>query len=143
MAGPASGQRLFAGQPLLPGQKLAPGQTLTGDTFGKFRKLSNAREFDRVFSQNQHRISTSGLLLMAVENDLGYSRLGMVIGKKALVRAPHRNALKRHLREYFRQAPLPAVDIVILARPGIRNTPLSQWHQLIDQSFSRLLSKLS
>ena len=50
-------------------------------------------------------------------SDAGPARLGMVIGKKHARRASDRNRLRRMLRERFRRMTLPAVDVIVLARP--------------------------
>ena len=57
--------------------------------------------------------------VLARPNDLGHARLGMVIGKKKLRRAVDRNLMKRIIRETFRQqqTTLPALDLVVIAKP--------------------------
>ncbi|WP_296648525.1 ribonuclease P protein component [Thiobacillus sp. 63-78] len=78
-------------------------------------------DFDRVFAANQ-RARTDYLMVMARPNQVGYPRLGMVIGKRLLARAVDRNRVKRCVRENFRQAmsELPACDFVVrlIARPA-------------------------
>ena len=55
---------------------------------------------------------------MATTSQARRPRLGLVIAKKHVSKAVHRNRLKRVLRESFRlrQAEIPLVDIVVLAR---------------------------
>ena len=60
--------------------------------------------------------------MLARPNDRGHARLGMVIGKKKLRRAVDRNLMKRIIRESFRQQQmtLPALDLVVIAKPARR-----------------------
>ncbi|MBL8527501.1 MAG: ribonuclease P protein component [Burkholderiales bacterium] len=53
-------------------------------------------------------------------NELGFARLGIVIGRKAARRAVDRNQCKRWVREQFRAAQfnLAGLDVVLRFRPG-------------------------
>ncbi len=87
-------------------------------SFPKSRRLLKTAEFDRVFKRR--RSQSDGLLVLyACENQLGYSRLGLVVSRKA-GNAVVRGRWKRCLREAFRlmQHELPAgLDLVALPRP--------------------------
>ena len=80
-------------------------------------------------------------MLLAVENDEGHARLGMVIGKKAVAKSVDRSRLKRCIREAFRHAVLPAVDIVVLARQSMTTVPREDWQHLAGRAFTRLASQ--
>lgn len=60
-------------------------------------------------------------------NELGAARLGMAIAVKIAGNAVQRNRIRRVIRESFRleQHQLPAVDVVIGARPQVRGLPNS------------------
>jgi ribonuclease P protein component len=62
------------------------------------------------------------LTVLARENGQRHPRLGLAIARKTLRRAVDRNRVKRLIRESFRlnAGRLPAVDIVVLARPGLQ-----------------------
>lgn len=83
-------------------------------------RLVRKADFDRVFAENQ-RARTDYVMVMALPNQVGHPRLGMVIAKRVLARAVDRNRVKRCVRESFRQvlAELPACDFVVrlIAKP--------------------------
>ncbi|MDN5864459.1 MAG: ribonuclease P protein component [Gammaproteobacteria bacterium] len=64
------------------------------------------------------RIRTRYFTLIAAPGDRA-PRLGMAIGRRCASRAVVRNRMKRMIRETFRQAELPACDVVVTARPGV------------------------
>ena len=86
-------------------------------TFLRKHHLKLPREFDVVYASRQS-ISDDCLILYAKENTLGYSRLGLSVGKK-LGSAVIRNRYKRCLREAFRliQHDLPpGLDLILIPR---------------------------
>ena len=69
--------------------------------FPKTKRLISNRQFKAVLARNL-RVANGLLTLFAAENECGYPRLGVSVGKscgKAVVR----NRLKRLIREAFRQ----------------------------------------
>lgn len=58
-------------------------------------------------------------------NDLGYARLGIVVGRKAVGRAVDRNRCKRWVREQFRatQGELAGLDVILRFRPCRESRP--------------------
>ena len=110
-------------------------------SFARRYRLTKTDEFSSVFG---FRRAIRGKLLMlhyqlrtGSEDD---ARLGLVVCKKLLKRAVHRNLLKRIVREQFRlqRASLPACDLVVrlFAKPG----PLDK--KLLREDFGVLLDKL-
>jgi ribonuclease P protein component len=89
--------------------------------FGKAKRLLNAKDYGRVFDSPDARASHQHLLLLAKINDGSGHRLGLVIAKKNVRLAIHRNRIKRVARELFRSLPSsePCLDVVLLARQGI------------------------
>lgn len=88
--------------------------------FTKAQRLLTKLSYDRVFSQAQ-KLTTPEFILLYRENTLGYSRLGLAISKKSIAKAHDRNRMKRLIRESFRQAKLPNVDLILLAKSGAKN----------------------
>lgn len=87
--------------------------------FPKNRRLLKSAEFERVFQRR--RSQSDGLLVLyGSANELGYSRLGLVVSKR-IGGAVERSRWKRCLREAFRlaQHELPqGMDFVALPRAG-------------------------
>jgi ribonuclease P protein component len=96
--------------------------------FPKSRRLLKTTEFDRVFQQRRSQ-GDGTLVVYACENDLGYSRLGMVVSRKT-GGAALRARWKRCIREAFRLAQHelpPGLDLVTLPRPdAVPTTPRVQ-----------------
>lgn len=104
--------------------------------FPRELRLLSTKDFDFVF-KDPVRASAKGILVLAVPNEgHRHPRLGLIVPKKALKRAVWRNRIKRVIRESFRlnQHTLPDVDIVVLAKPAIR--------EYTNQELCRTLLKL-
>ena len=89
-------------------------------TFPPENRLHNSDEFGLVFKTGHHRIRQDSLQLIALTHQRDSSRLGLVVPKKMLKRAVHRNRLKRLVREAFRKwnSPVPC-DVVISLKQKI------------------------
>jgi len=94
----------------------------------KNHRLHNAEEFTAVI---RYKCQASGDLIQmyAKPNNLGYSRLGLIVAKKVERRAVKRNRAKRILREIFRMNQRDEktikLDLVIrLRRPVAKNNSL-------------------
>ena len=102
-------------------------------------RLLKAAEYSRVF-KNPTRSSDRYLTILAVPGDLTYARLGLAISKKNIRRAVDRNRIKRLIRESFRlkQADLPPIDLVVMARPVTKSANNQQILQSLQQHWNRL-----
>ena len=91
------------------------------EKFTRSNRLTMSSEYTEVFKQNDYRITSGPLLLLARNNNMYHSRLGLIVGKKAVPTAVQRNRIKRIIRESFRlnKHTLSGTDIVILARKGL------------------------
>jgi ribonuclease P protein component len=126
------------------------GSQETDTRFGKAKRLLNAKDYSRVFDSPDARASHPHLLLLAKINDGRGHRLGLVIAKKNVRLAVHRNRIKRVARETFRNLPRSelSMDVVLLARRDIGlldNAALSsilqqQWQKLIRHVTTTKLS---
>ena len=84
--------------------------------FTKEMRLRTQAEFDRVFATKLYQ-ADGVLVINAARNELGRTRLGLAVSKKA-GKATVRNRWKRLIREAFRlqRAELP-VGLDLVARP--------------------------
>ncbi|MBT4162928.1 MAG: ribonuclease P protein component [Gammaproteobacteria bacterium] len=112
-------------------------------SFPTSRRLCSSEEFDTVFQDREYVVRHACFLFLAKINEQGFNRLGLVIAKKNVHLAVDRNRIKRKVREAFRQMPVigDGVDIVVLARPGVRTE--KQVSRTIDNLFQDLVRKVS
>lgn len=83
-------------------------------------RLLDSSAFQQVFKENS-KIRDRYWILLYRENGTFCARLGMAIAKKHIRRAVQRNAIKRQVREAFRQRKqaLAGLDIVVLVSPAM------------------------
>ncbi len=115
--------------------------------FDRSLRLLSASDYSRVFSSTSVKSGCPQALFIASPNRLDHPRLGLVIARKHVKLAVHRNRLKRLIRESFRlrQAQMPSLDIVVLARRGMAeldNTAVSlmlekQWNRLCKRALEK------
>jgi ribonuclease P protein component len=103
--------------------------------FGRNRRLTKAREFEAVH-QARMRKASGPLSVACIPNGLGYSRLGLSIGRR-VGGAVVRSRIKRLIREAFRleQAAIPmGFDFVVSVR-GASPAELASYREaLVDAS---------
>ncbi len=101
-----------------------------------------AEQYKRVFA-NPIRSADKYFTVLATVNDQEYPRLGLAISRKAASSAVQRNRIKRVIRESFRQNPgdLPAVDVVVMARPLAAKTGNAELGTSLERHWSRVRHK--
>ncbi len=114
-------------------------------SFGKARRLLNAKDYSRVFDGAEAKASHRHLLLLARSNDLPGHRLGLVIAKKNVRLAVQRNRIKRTAREVFRTMPdsEPGLDVVLLARRGLDQLDNAELSTILRQQWQKLVRHMS
>ena len=122
---------------------------MTDFDFSRQRRLLTAGDYRRVFEQAAFKVSDQHLLILARPSVHDHSRLGLVIAKKGIKLAVHRNRIKRIVRDSFRtlctqtnEFPLP-LDIVILSRKGLGEIENDAMHRLISKQWTRLRKKIA
>ena len=109
------------------------------NSFPRHARLLRPAEFSQVFKQ-PIRTSDRLFTILAIRNKETQARLGLAISKKHAKRAVDRNRIKRLIRESFRlhQHALPAVDLVVMAKPATKSADNRQILQSLQQHWSRL-----
>jgi ribonuclease P protein component len=108
-------------------------------TFSRELRLLTPREFDNVF-QNPFRVSSPLFTILCKPNQCVHPRLGLTIAKKRVKLATHRNRIKRCSRDSFRlhQHELPPVDLVLMVKGDISNTPNEELHKQLDKLWGKI-----
>ncbi len=121
---------------------------MTSFNFSRLRRLLNAEDYRRVFEQADFKVSDRHLLVLARPNLQTHSRIGLVIAKKGIKLAVHRNRIKRVVRDSFRNLCGQDhefslhLDIVILSRKGLGELNNDAVHRLISKQWTRLRKKI-
>jgi ribonuclease P protein component len=104
-----------------------------GQGFAPHQRILTAAGFDAVYSRRL-RAMDSFFSINAAPNSLGYARLGLSIGKKAVGNSVARNRVKRQVRESFRHiaASMPAIDVVVGARNSARTAHNARLKESLD-----------
>ncbi len=103
-------------------------------------RLRRKGDFDAAYARG--RRTSDGLFSVTMRvNEAGAPRLGLAVAVKVAGNAVARNRLRRIIRESFRlhQHELPAVDLVVSARPGTRGAA----PQALRASLAALWRKVS
>jgi ribonuclease P protein component len=95
-----------------------------------------------VFNGNV-RASDGRLTVLACTNQIGHARLGLAVPRKVLGSAVDRNRLKRVMREEFRltRHDIPALDIVVLARPGSAGATSTELRRSVQELLQRVSAR--
>ena len=109
-------------------EKDLPSKKVESASFIKSERLVLKADFSAVFRNPNGRFSTNALRMLYMKNDLGLSRIGIIIPKKIVRLATSRNRHKRVIREQFRLVKecLPNVDIVLLLNKRVCEKELMQ-----------------
>lgn len=87
-----------------------------GQTFSSRRRIKQRLEFERALQANCLNNKWFSIYLRA--NELGFSRLGIIVSKRTIPKAVARNFAKRMIRETFRCnfSANCSLDIVVRAK---------------------------
>jgi ribonuclease P protein component len=106
-------------------------------------RLLKAQDFTLVFEGAKIKASSSQLLLLGAISEKQHARLGLVISKKNVGGSVKRNRVKRLCREVFRQrcSLLPALDVVVLAKPGLNALSNAGITAMLNQLFDAVVEQ--
>ena len=98
-------------------------------TFPAHKRLRRKSEFDATYARGR-RFGDGFFAVTASSNDKFGARLGMAVAVRTAGNAVERNRIRRIIRDSFRlhQHSLPAVDLVVSARPKARGAPGAELH---------------
>ena len=110
-------------------------------SFAKKSRLLNAGDYKAVFDRAQHKVSSRYFLILAINNECSWSRLGLVVAKKNIPTAVQRNRVKRLARDYFRlnSSIVSGLDLVVLVRKDADKLD----NKDLSGNFAKLLQDLS
>lgn len=104
-------------------------------------RLKKDKDFERVFKKGG-QLKQDCLLFKYLENDLEYSRIGIVISSKVVKKATARNLLKRRIREAVKpllEEDKEHFDIVILVKSGIKKD-FKTIKTEVEKAFKQIIS---
>ena len=109
-------------------------------TFPPHKRLRRKSEFDAAYARGR-RFGNGFFAVTATSNDKQGARLGMAVAVRTAGNAVERNRIRRIVRESFRlhQHSLPAVDLVVSARPQARATPGAQLHASLAGLWQKII----
>lgn len=116
---------------------------MTEYCFPRHVRLLNAGDYQSVFNGTSSKVFAGEFLLLARKRDDDQTRLGLIVSKKTDKRAVGRNRIKRLVRDSFRhnKIPLSGLDIVFLARHGIKELENADLHNRLDKAWAQLAKK--
>ena len=101
----------------------------------KENRLKNKRDFDIVFKEGKG-CKEDFLFLKTRNNNLEFSRFGIVVGKKVSNKAVVRNKIKRRLREILKRKidrVRKGMDIILITLPGIEKQEFKDLERKIEK----------
>jgi ribonuclease P protein component len=106
------------------------------------RRIRRKREFDVIYAQGR-RFGNGFFGVTARVNEKGWPRLGLAVAVKTAGNAVERNRIRRVIRESFRlhQHEIPALDLVVSARPRVRGIASSALRAQLEPLWQEVRTK--
>ena len=105
----------------------------------KQNSLTKKKDFEQVFKKGRG-YRRDFLYLKIKNNDLEFSRFGIIVSKKISNKAVVRNQIKRRLREAINNREeriKKGIDVVIVALAEIKNKKFNEIDSCVEQVFMR------
>jgi len=130
----------WQGIPLVESAKR--GENMHRLTFPAHKRLRRKSEFDAAYACGR-RFGNGFFAVTASSNDKYGARLGMAVAVRTAGNAVERNRIRRIVRESFRlnQHTLPAVDLVVSARPKARGAPGAELHASLLDLWKKVIER--
>jgi ribonuclease P protein component len=118
---------------------LTDGRALQRFTLPAQRRLRRKPDFEAAYARGR-RMGNGFFGVTARLNDLGRPRLGLAVASKMAGGSVERNRIRRLVRESFRlhQHDIPAVDIVVSARPRARDASARELRAGIEELWRKV-----
>jgi ribonuclease P protein component len=110
--------------------------------FPRTARLTRPGEFKRLFAQGQ-RQTDACFAVLALDTGQSTARLGLVVPRRLQRRAVDRNRIRRVVREHFRfnSQRLPAMDIIVMVREGLKNQSNTALRHSLDRHWQKLIDR--
>ncbi len=106
------------------------------DGYARRHRLCGQRDFAAVM-RTRTGAAGSRLSVVVRPNDVGVSRLGMIVPKAMAARAVDRNYIRRVVREQFRRAGADGYDVIVRLRQRFNREPRG----VLGQELAGLLAR--
>lgn len=136
---PVGAQRVGPSSPSERGAGTAIARAPGPSPFPAARRLRTPADFGRVLKGGRRRADAL-FTLVSLKGEAPVARLGIAVSKKVSKSAVQRNRIKRLVRESFRRRGpgLPALDIVVLARPEAAGADNGAIAESLERHFDRI-----
>lgn len=109
--------------------------------FQKQSRLVSKQDFQSVFACAK-KIAKRNLVLLYIPSAQVNARLGVIVAKQQIRLAVGRNRCRRIIKESFRHAQLPPLDIIIIVRHGAQSLSKTALRAEVDQLWQSLSKPL-
>jgi len=106
------------------------------------RRLRRKRDFDAAYARGR-RLGDGFFSVTVMNNKLDAPRLGLAVAVRVAGGGVARNRIRRIIRESFRlhQLEIPAVDLIVSARPRAKGAPGKALHASLEALWKEVAAR--